>query len=318
MEKMSTTIACTAGIDISKQHLDAHIHPSNAAKRFCNSKSGWRALATWFASFNPQRIVYEATGPYHRAMEQALAARALPLVRVNPRRARRFAEVLGTSAKTDRVDARMLALYGAMLAPGLTAISSQILEELRELEAARQALLKVQTAQINRSKSLASALLKRQTRAILKLIKTQIEAIDRASAKIIEAEPSLRHRFAILMSIPSVGAITARAMIVLMPELGNLDEKQVASLAGLAPFARDSGQWRGKRFCQGGRARLRNALYMPALVACRFNPQLNAWYNNLVNAGKPKNVAITAVMRKLIIIANALIRDNRMWQNQTA
>lgn len=317
MEKMTETIACAAGIDISKQHLEAHVQPGGQAKRFTNDKTGWRALAKWLIGCAPERIVYEATGPYHRGLERALSSAALPLVRVNPRRARRFAEAIGTSAKTDPVDARMLALYGLMLSPDVTPINSQTLEQLRELEAARRALVKARTAQTNRSKNLVSSLLKRQARATLKQINAQIRQIDQACRALISANPDLQRRLAILTSIPGLGETTAVTLIALMPELGRLDEKQVASLAGLAPIARESGQYRGKRFISGGRADLRQALYMPALVAIRFNDQMKRKYDALTQAGKPAKVAITAVMRKLIILANALIHHNRMWA-QTA
>lgn len=313
MEKMTQQITHYAGIDISKDHLDAHVVPGDHAKRFANTKTGWRVLAKWLSAFAPDRIVYESTGPYHQGMERALASRSLPIVRVNARRARRFAEAIGSTAKTDPVDARMLAHYGAMLRPDVTTLNSQVIEELKELEKARRALVKARTAITNRCKNLVSPLLKRQAKATCKQLNAQIAEIDATAMTIIAMEPDLKQRYAIFCSIPGVGAVTALSLIVLMPELGSLDDKQVASLAGLAPIARDSGKFRGKRFCQGGRAALRQALYMPALVALRFNADMKAKYEALIARGKPAKVAITAIMRKLVILANALIRDKRKW-----
>jgi transposase len=303
-----------AGIDVSKDHLDAHVIPAVQARRFANTKSGWRALAKWLAAFAPERIVYESTGPYHQGMERALASRTLPIVRVNAQRARSFANAIGTIAKTDPVDARMLAQYGAAVDLPVTELNSEAIEEMRGFEAARRALVKTRTALANRSKNLMSALLKRQAKNTRKQIDAHIAEIDEAVQALIAKHHDLAQRYQILCSIPGIGQATAVSLIVLMPELGTLDERQAASLAGLAPIARDSGKWKGKRFCQGGRAKLRQALYMPALVALRFNADMKAKYEALIERGKPAKVAITAIMRKLVILANALLRDNRNWR----
>lgn len=310
---MTDRIPHYAGIDISKDHLDAHVIPAEQARRFANTKTGWRALAKWLKAFAPERVVYESTGPYHQGMERALASRSLPIVRVNARRARSYADASGTDAKTDRVDARMLAQYGASIELPITQINSEAIEEIKELEAARRALIKARTALANRSKNLTSPLLKRQAKAARKMIDAQIAEIDEAAQAIIAKYHDLQQRYQILCSIPGIGQATAVSMMVLMPELGELDEGQAASLAGLAPFAQESGKWKGKQFCQGGRAKLRQALYMPALVALRFNQDMKAKYQELIKRGKPPKVAITALMRKLVILANALLRDNRKW-----
>lgn len=313
MEKMTHQIAHNAGIDISKDHLDVHIVPGDHTRRFTNNKTGWRALVKWLSGFAPDRVVYESTGPYHQGMERALAKRSLPIVRLNARRARRFAEAIGTTAKTDCVDAHMLARLGATLLPDVTTLNSQRIDELKELEAARRALIKARTVVMNRLKNLLSPLLKRQAKTTCKQLNAQIAEIDKAAKVIIARDTDLQNRHDIVCSIPGIGAATALSLIALMPELGSLDEKQAASLAGLAPIARDSGTFRGKRFCQGGRAKLRQALYMPALVSMRFNADMKAKYKALIARGKPAKVAITVIMRKLIILANALIRDNRKW-----
>jgi len=263
-------------------------------------------------------VVFEPTGPYHRAFEHALAKAGLPLVKVNPRQARRFAEATGKLAKTDRLDAALLARMGALLAIEPRPARSKALAELKELHIAREALVKDRTAAKNRAKIRTLALLKRQNAQRLDQIERQIAAIDAAILAFIEANAELAKRFAILTSIPGVSQITAFALLIEMPELGTLEARQAASLAGLAPVARQSGRWTGRAFIRGGRASVRQALYMPALVAARFNPELKAKYTQLVKAGKPAKLALTALMRKLIVLANALLRARRTWTPKLA
>lgn len=306
----------TIGIDISKETLDVHRLPDGARCRFTNDKTGHQALIAWIGT-PVTRIVFEPTGPYHRALERALAAADLPLVKVNPRQARRFAEATGKLAKTDRLDAAMLARMGALLELEARPARTQTLSELKELHMAREALVKDRTAARNRQKTLTLTLLKRQITERLNQIQRQIAAIEAAILATIQADPDLARRMAILVSIPGVARLTAFALIIDMPELGALDNKQAASLAGLAPISRQSGQWKGRAFIRGGRAQLRRALYMPALVAMRFNADLKAKYDQLTAAGKPAKKALTAIMRKLIVLANALIRDDRKWQTSS-
>lgn len=310
---MNHVTAESAGVDISKDALDICLYPSGETSRFVNDAKGHRALIRWLAGRPIARVVYEATGPYHRGFERRLAMAGLAMAKVNPRQARRFAEVTGKLAKTDRCDAAMLARFGALLEPATRPVVSQTLDDMKELQCARQALVKDRTAALNRHKTVRSALLKRHVAQRLRQIESQLAAIDAALKALVEADAELAARFAILASIPGVGETTAIAVLVEMPELGSLDQRQAASLAGLAPVARDSGLWRGKRSIRGGRASLRRALYMPALVATRFNPDLKRKYNALVAAGKPAKVAITAIMRKLLLLANALLRDGRTW-----
>lgn len=303
----------TIGVDISKDHLDVCRWPDGAARRFSNDRPGHRALLAWLGETEVARVVYEPTGPYHRGVERALSGAGLPLAKVNPRRARRFAEATGRLAKTDRTDAAMLARMGALLEPEPRPAASELLEKLRELHLARRALVKDRTAARNRQKLIGLPLLKRQNTARMKQIETQLAAIDRELEALIASEPELARRFDILRSIPGISNLAAFALLVDMPELGTLDQRQAASLAGLAPATRQSGTWSGRACIRGGRAQLRQALYMPALVAARFNPDLKAKYDQLIAAGKPPKVAITAVMRKLLILANALLRDRREW-----
>jgi transposase len=315
---MDHPTALTAGVDISKDHLDVCLYPDGAIKRFANDAKGHRALIAWLAPGQIARVVFEATGAYHRAFERRLAMAGLPMAKVNPRQTRRFAEATGKLAKTDRLDAAMLARFGALLQPAARPIVSQTLADMKELQVARQALVKDRTAALNRQKQLRSPLLRRQASDRLRQIEAQLKAIDAALEALRDSDPNLKARFDILASIPAISTITAFAILIEMPELGTLEEGQVASLAGLAPMARDSGQWKGKRSIRGGRAGLRRALYMPALVAIRFNADLKTKYQALRAAGKPPKVAITAIMRKLLILANALLRDRRPWSPRIA
>jgi transposase len=266
----------------------------------------------------PGRIIYEATGAYHRLLERMLGAKGLPLVKMNAQHTRAFARAAGRLSKTDRIDAAMLARFGALMAPELRPLRSKTLTALSELVAARRALVKERTATLNRQKNLTIALLKRQAGQQLRQIAAWIEAIDAECRRLIAAAPELQRRLDIFLSIPGLGPATAFTLIADMPELGALSNKQAASLAGLAPVDRQSGQWKGKSFIQGGRSRLRQALYMPALVAIRFNPPLKAKYDQLIAAGKPPKKAITAIMRKLVVLANALVRDARNWAHMPA
>ena len=207
----------------------------------------------------------------------------------------------------------MLARMGAMLELKTRPPRSDALLVLKELHLAREALVKDRTAAKNRSKVLTASLLKRQNTQRLEQINRQIAAIEAAILEQIRADLDLAQRFAILTSIPGVSAVTAFALLIEMPELGTLEAGQAASLAGLAPVARQSGRWTGRAFIRGGRAAVRQAVYMPALVAARFNPDMKAKYRQLIDAGKPAKVALTAVMRKLIVLANALLKANRSW-----
>ena len=307
----------TIGIDISKDHLDVHRLPGDERRRFDNSKAGHKALIRWIGD-TPARIVYEPTGHYHRALERALAAAGMPIAKVNPRQARRFAEATGNLAKTDALDAAMLTRMGAVLSLEARPVPSAIINDLRDLRTARNALIKDQVAAQTRAKAITLPLLKRQNAARLKQIEAQREAVDAEINTLIQGDPDLAQRFAILCSIPGIAEVSAAMLLIEMPELGSLDEKQVAALAGLAPIARQSGNWKGKSFIRGGRQQVRQGLYMPALVAIRFNADLKAKYEQLIKAGKAPKQAITAVMRKLIILANALLKKGRKWQTRVA
>jgi len=308
----------TIGVDVSKDWLDAHRLADGVARRFANDKTGRKALMKWLTATPVKRVVFEPTGPYHRPLERALDAAGLPVAKVNPRQARRFAEAAGKLVKTDRVDAAMLARMGELLELPPRPSVSQTIAELKELHLARAALIKDRTAAKNRAKAITLPLLERQNKKRFAEIDVKLEEIDAAIEKLIKDDAPLARRFEILLSIPGVAKITAFALLIEMPELGGLEGKQAASLAGLAPVERQSGSWKGHAYIRGGRAFLRQALYMPALVACRFNKDSRALYQRLVKAGKPPKIAITAVMRKLVVLANALLRKDRLWAENPA
>jgi transposase len=313
---MSTPLPQTIGIDISKATLDAHAYPAGIDRQFANTAKGHKSLMAWLKQWDVERIAFEATGTYHRALEMALAQ--MPCVKLNPERARRFAQATGTLAKTDRIDAMLLARMAATLQPPVRPAKNGQQMQLAELINARDGLMRDRTALKNRAKNLTIAILKRQAKQRLNQIERHVEALDAEIARIVADDAKLARRHAIITSIDGLGTLTANQLIATMPELGTLENKQAASLAGLAPVARQSGQWKGKSFIRGGRANVRQALYMPALVAARYNPDLKAKYKQLIAEGKPAKVAITAVMRKLIVTANALLKADRLWVKSLA
>ena len=304
----------TIGIDVSKDHLDAHALPAGTALRVPNTARGIAQLLRWIGAVPVARIVYEPTNRYHRALEARLAAAGLPLAPVNPLKARRFAQALGLQAKTDKTCARMLAEMGLRLTPGLQVPNPENLQHLKDLVAARRALVADRVADGNRTGGHSLALLQRLARRRRAAIEADIARIEAAIAALIAADPALAEKARLLQSLPGVAALTAATLLAEAPELGQLEARQIAALAGLAPVTRESGTWRGKATIQGGRRHLRRALYMPTLTAIRRNRDLAALFTRLRAAGKPPKLALVAAMRKLLILANTLLREGREWQ----
>lgn len=315
---MDPTIAQTVGIDISKLTLDAYLHPQATARQFPNTTAGIDALLAWLGQAPIHRVVFEPTGAYHRILERQLGQAGVPTVKVNPLQARRFAEAIGQRAKTDAVDAAMLARFGALDVLQTRPVISQTLSDMKELLVARRGLVRDRVAATNRNHVHRLPLLKRLSDQRLRQVERQIAAIDTELRALCRADAELKARLDILVSIPAIGEATALTMLIEMPELGAIENKCAASLAGLAPIARDSGQHSGKRFIRAGRAHLRQALYMPALVAIRFNTDMKAKYQALLATGKPPKVAIVAIMRKLTILANVLLHQQRNWTPKMA
>jgi transposase len=287
------------GIDVCKTHLDVHLHPLGRRLKVANARDGIRRLKRLLADHAVALVAMEATARYHRAVQRSLYQAGFAVAVVNPLRARLFAEAAGALAKTDRVDAKMLAILAETLGPRATPPAPEALEALQELVHARSAALAERTALANR---LAAS-----------HTDGHIARLEAGIARRIAAEPGLARRHQILVSIPGVGPVVAATLLADLPELGAIDRRAVASLAGLAPFADDSGGAQGPRHIRGGRGHVRGALYWAALAAARHDQQLSAFYRRLrANAKKPK-VALTAVMRKLVILANTLLKEDRLW-----
>ncbi len=263
----------------------SHIH-----RHLANDAQGFEDFAAW-AGESDAVVVYESTGHYHRDFEETLAGR-LRLARVNAARARRFAQALGAEAKTDAVDARVLATMGRALRLRQVGARSSTRRDLDELATARDGLVKDRVAALNRQKHVRHKLLKRQNRNRLAQIDRQLKVVDAETRRLLAADPELARRVEVLASIPGVGPVTVAGLVVEMPELGALDAKAAASLAGVAPMARESGNWKGRSYIKGGRARVRRLLHMAALSAIRCNPDLAAKYRQLVECGKPPKVAL--------------------------
>jgi transposase len=317
--KVESTISATAvyaGIDVSKDWLDVHVHPGGQSWRVANDQVGLRRLRRHLdeLELRPERIVLEATGKYHRLAFRTLSAWGYGVVVINPLRARLFADACGVLAKTDRIDARLLAVMGYSLAPQPSAPVPLQLEQLQELVNAHSAAHAEAAALGNRLEQSTIRFLKNELKRRRTSLKGHIKRLEAEIAQLIKGDPGLAARYAILVSIPSIGAITAAALLAGLSELGQCTSKAAALLAGLAPIADDSGRRQGQRHIRGGRMPVRKALYMAALSAARFNPDLKVVYQRLRNAGKPPKVALTAVMRKLVVLANTLLTQNRLWQ----
>jgi transposase len=301
------------GIDVCKARLDVHIHPIGRRFGVANDAGGWRRLRRELAGHAVARLVMEATSKYHRAVHRHLAADGVAVAVVNPLRARLFAEACGVLAKTDAVDARLLALMAERLDPVTTPVVAPNVEALQELASARTAAVAARVTLAQQRETTGTAALRAELARQLGNADRHIARLEAMIDACITADPLLARRRHILRSIPGIGQITATTLIASFAELGSLTDKQAAALAGLAPHPRDSGPVHGKRHVRGGRPGLRAALYMAALSAARCNPDLATFSKRLRANGKPPKVAIIAVARKLLALANALVRQNRTW-----
>jgi transposase len=310
--------AVYAGIDVCKAWLDVYLHPTGQTFRVPNSKEGIRQLRKELAGAKVALAVVEATGKLHRLAHRMLSQAGYPVAAVNPSRPREFAKAIGQLAKTDKIDAKLLALYGACLSPAATPVAAKTAAELQELVLARQALKADETALKNRYGAAESQALKRLLKRQLAACERTIAELEAAIAALIEGDLVLKSRYDILISIKGVGFAVAATLVACLPELGQLPAAKAAALAGVAPLNADSGDSQGLRRIQGGRTHVRSALYMAAVSAITHNPDLKAFYSRLRDKGKQAKLALTAVMRKLIVLASALIRENRKWSEKHA
>lgn len=301
------------GIDVAKAHLDLAVRPTGESRRTTNDAAGIAQVLEWLATLTPALIVLEATGGLEWPLVGTLAAAGLPVVVANPRQVRDFAKATGQLAKTDRLDAQVLARFAQAVRPEPRPLPDAASRALTALVVRRRQVVEMLTAERNRRRS-ALAVLHAELDEHIAWLQRRLDALDRELGQAIQASPIWRARDDLLRSVKGVGPVLSMTLLTELPELGLLNGKQIAALVGVAPVNRDSGTLRGKRTVWGGRAPVRGALYMSALVAARFNPVLRAQYQRLLAAGKPKKVALVACMRKLLVILNALLRDGRPWQ----
>jgi transposase len=305
---------CTAGIDVSKDWLDAHVMPADESLRVDNTSEGIRKLKRWLVLHEPELVAVEATGKWHRELCRSLHASAIAVAVSDPYRVRMFAKAQGILAKTDKIDARVLAQFAAVMAPTVRPPASQALEALQELVTAQNSAVAERTALKNQLVAAESAFLKSQLACRIKELSVHIAAIRQETLRRIKADEGLAKRYTILTSIPGFGPIAAETLIACLAELGAITHKQAGSLAGLAPVANDSGQRRGARSIWGGRAIVRKILYLAAVSASRYNADMKIFYRRLIANGKAPKAALIAVARKLLVLANTLITQNRTWQ----
>jgi len=301
------------GIDVCKDWLDVASDSDERIERFENSGEGIAGVAQRARDLEAERITVEATGGWETALVAVLADAGLPVVVVNPRQVRAYARASGRLAKTDRIDARVLVDFTRAVQPPLRELPDAQAKALTELLARRQQLLGMRTAEQNRLALGATGKVRANLRAHIKWLDRHLNDTDREMQRLIEASPVWQARADLLTSTPGIGPTTARVLIGRLPELGRLNSRQIAALAGLAPYNRDSGTLRGQRMIWGGRKEVRQALYMATLSAIRCNPSIRGFYHRLKANGKPSKVAITACMRKLLVTLNAMVRDQTPW-----
>ena len=302
------------GLDVAKEHLAVHVLPSEEAFTVGADESGLATLATRLTPLTPTRIVLEATGGYEVPVAAALAAAGLPVVVVNPRQIRDFAKATGTLAKTDALDARIIAQFAAAIRPPVRPLPDADAQRLSALVTRRRQLLEMLGAESHRRRQARDPRLQRRIAAHVTWLERALREVDAELRDTIQASPVWRAREQLLSSVPGIGPVTAQTVLAELPELGQVGHRQIAALVGVAPFAWESGTLRGKRAIRGGRPTVRRVLYMATLVAVRRNPILAAFYQRLRAGGRPAKVALVAAMRKLLTILNAMLRDRREWQ----
>jgi transposase len=301
------------GVDVSKLQLEWAAHPDALVRHAANDPRGIDQLVRHFVHLRPDRIVIESTGGYERRLLERLAELGLPVVLVNPWRVRRFGEGLGVLAKTDPIDARLLARFGAVADVAPTPVRRGSQRHAADLIARRRQILAMIVAEKNRL-LLAVRPLRREIAGLIQILERRVARLDREIDALLAQDPERRQAGELLRSVPSVGPVVARTLLVDLPELGAMGRREIASLVGVAPFARDSGQKRGQRRIRGGRASVRSALYLAALTGARFNPVLRALYRRLRAAGKPPKLALVALARKLLTTLNSMVRTRTAWR----
>ncbi len=314
MSKANTRTAAI-GIDVSKDHCDVCFldekENSNHQGQYPEEK--YKALVKKIAGAKPRIVILEATGGYERGLAALLLASEVPYRVVNPLRARQFAQAIGLLGKTDSIDARMLGLYALRNKIEPAVVPNGKIQEIRALLERRRQLVSLRASEKTRQHLEANKTAAKSIESHLFFLTKEIETLDSALDELVKGDEEFRHKEEILTSVPGVGEQTARTLIGAMPELGSLNRGEAAALAGLAPFAHDSGKLRGKRMIRGGRANVRQSLYMAAVSAIRYNPRIKVIYQRLVSAGKAKKLALTACMRKLLLLLNTLLKKDEVF-----
>jgi transposase len=305
-----------AGIDVSKAKLDVALTNQKEIKCFPNDESGVKQIVQYLKKNKPDLTVMEATGGLEKLLAVSLDMEKIPVVVANPRQVRDYARSVGKLAKTDNIDAWILAGFARDIHPEPKPLSGPQTEEIKALLVRRQQIIEMITMENNRLWSADIKVLP-SLQEHLDWLKQELKNLDKELDDKIQQSPLWREKDDLLKSVPGVGPVLTLTLLGALPELGRLNRKQIAALAGVAPFNRDSGKYRGKRTTKGGRVRVRAVLYMATLVATRFNPVIKAYYQHLLGIGKVKKVALVACMRKLLTILNAVIRDHRQWQHAT-
>jgi transposase len=315
MERMSSQgPEIFVGIDVSKDRLDVHVLPSGEAWSVARDEAGLSQLVDRLVAFTPTLVVLEATGGYEAIVAAALTDAQLPAVVLNPRSVRNFARAIGRLAKTDRIDACVLALFAERVRPPLRPLLDAQARELAERMARRRQLVEMITMESNRRHQARSARVGKQIDRHLAWLSRALEDLEKEIDDTIRRSPVWHEKEELLTSVPGVGPVTARTLLSDLPELGHSGRRPIAALVGVAPMNRDSGLMRGRRCIQGGRAAVRTALYMATLSAVRWNPILRDHYQQLLGRGRPKKVALVACMRRLLGILNAILREAKPWQ----
>lgn len=310
-------IAPIVGIDVSKDRLDVHVRGRDERFDVPRDTEGIAALVERLRALAPKAIGLEATGGLEAVVVASLAEAGLPVIVVNPAQVRSFADALGKRAKTDAIDAAVIARFVETTAPEIRPLQDAETRLLADLVARRRQIVAMMTSERQRRAS-APERVRKSIDRLLKALARELDSLDGDIDGAVRRSPAWREKENLLTSVPGVGSVIARTLIAELPELGSLDRRRIAALVGLAPWTRQSGRWRGKSFIGGGRASVRTALYMGALVASRHNPELKAFRDKLVAQGKPKMVAVVATARKLLTILNAIIRDQSPWRAQDA
>ncbi len=305
------------GIDVAKASLDLHLLPVGQSYELPNDTAGHRQLVKLLPDPATCLIVLEATGGFERLLVAHLLDAGYRVAVINPKRARDFARALGLAAKTDRIDAKVLALYAQKIEPTPVAKTPEKQAEIQQLVARRRQLIDLRTQESNRLELTTAKLARKSIQAILKTLQRQIHSIEAALEELVQSDDDWRRKGQLLQSVQGLGGVSATTLVAEVPELGKLNRQQISSLIGLAPFNRDSGIHRGKRSIGGGRKSVRSVLYMAALSAKKHNPVIKAFAQRLIQRGKPFQVVITACMRKLLVIANAILKSQQPWSPQT-